>query len=606
MDDARKEAEHFIRDEREFHLGALPTEQSHPKTAKLSEIIPADTSRGIKMLQTVDEDILPMARRIFKSREYHKLAETLLAALINGKKICLSGCGATGRLSILLETAWRMFWQNLFKSHPGLGKEAGRAQNAVISIMTGGDYALVSSVESFEDYQSFGRQQALEAGLGTDDVLVAITEGGETSSVIGTVWHALEKGAKVFFICNNPLDILSSNIERSRQIIQEPRIIKLDISTGPMAIAGSTRMQATTSELLIVGAALETALARYLQKMFPKEYRKLCGRKESSDKEYEKRFGRLLADLADSPAVSALAEWVETEEELYRSRNAITYFADSYLLDIFTDTTERSPTFMLPPFRKSGDVLVPRSWAFVKNPLYPTPDTWRHMLGRLPRCLAWNSALYRKLGAAEKLRRNSPKLDEKELFLFLIGNEDDVSRYSSAGDCAALVMSCAEYERDLENKSPVRKAFNICTVNFTRRVIGLVGGGKTREEKEENIKCFHIPCRLPASPLCLWDHLAVKLTLNTLSTATMARLGRVAGNWMVHVDITNKKLIDRGTRLVAEQCGLSYEEACYELHKTRAEFSHRKILPGMEKRSSVSRTIERLKGRKVSTHRSAF
>ena len=70
--------------------------------------------------------------------------------------------------------------------------------------------------------------------------------------------------------------------------------------------------------------------------------------------------------------------------------------------------------------------------------------------------------------------------------------------------------------------------------------------------------------------------------------------------------ITLVSITPLGTRLVAEQCGLSYEEACYELHKTRAEFSHRKILPGMEKRSSVSRTIERLKGRKVSTHRSAF
>lgn len=596
MDNARKEAEHFIRDEREFHLGVLPTEQSHPKTARLSEIIAADTSRGIRMLQTVDEDILPMARRVFKSREYHELAETLLGTLINGKKICFSGCGATGRLSILLETVWRKFWLNLNKSHPGLGKEADRAQNAVISIMTGGDYALVSSVESFEDYQSFGRQQALEAGLRSGDVLVAITEGGETSSVIGTAWQALEAGAKVFFVCNNPLDILSSNIERSRQIIQEPRIIKLDLSTGPMAIAGSTRMQATTSELLIVGAALETALVRYLQKMFPKEYRKLCGGKEFSDKKYEKQFGRLLEDLADPPAVSALAEWVEMEEQLYRSKNAITYFADSYLLDIFTDTTERSPTFMLPPFRKSGNAFAPRPWAFVKNLLYPTPDTWRHMLGRLPRCLAWNSALYRKLEAAEKLRRNPPKLDEKELFRFLIGNEDDSSRYSSAGDCAALVMSGAEYERDLENKSRVRKAFNICAVNFPRQVIGLVGAGKT---PKENIKCFHIPCRLSASPLCLWDHLAVKLTLNTLSTATMARLKRVAGNWMIHVETTNKKLIDRGTRLAAGLCGMSYEEACYELHKTRAELSRRKTLPGAERHSSVAMTIERLKGRNI-------
>ena len=40
--------------------------------------------------------------------------------------------------------------------------------------------------------------------------------------------------------------------------------------------------------------------------------------------------------------------------------------------------------------------------------------------------------------------------------------------------------------------------------------------------------------------------MAIKLVLNTLSTATMARMGRVMGNAMVWVSPSNKKLIDRG------------------------------------------------------------
>ena len=54
---------------------------------------------------------------------------------------------------------------------------------------------------------------------------------------------------------------------------------------------------------------------------------------------------------------------------------------------------------------------------------------------------------------------------------------------------------------------------------------------------------------------------AQKLMLNMLSTAVMIRLGRVEGNRMVHMQLTNDKLIARGTRMVAQSTGLSETEA---------------------------------------------
>lgn len=50
---------------------------------------------------------------------------------------------------------------------------------------------------------------------------------------------------------------------------------------------------------------------------------------------------------------------------------------------------------------------------------------------------------------------------------------------------------------------------------------------------------------------------AQKLVLNMLSTAAMARLGRVYDNWMVYVALTNRKLRRRGLRLLAEAGGAS-------------------------------------------------
>ena len=53
----------------------------------------------------------------------------------------------------------------------------------------------------------------------------------------------------------------------------------------------------------------------------------------------------------------------------------------------------------------------------------------------------------------------------------------------------------------------------------------------------------------------------VKLVMNTLSTCTMVRLGRVLGNFMVWVVPSNLKLIDRATRYINKLTGLDYEAA---------------------------------------------
>ena len=62
---------------------------------------------------------------------------------------------------------------------------------------------MVRSVEYFEDYQEFGKQQVRELEMTNGDMLIAITEGGETSSVLGTVEEAADQGAKVFLLFNN-------------------------------------------------------------------------------------------------------------------------------------------------------------------------------------------------------------------------------------------------------------------------------------------------------------------------------------------------------------------------------------------------------------------
>ena len=54
---------------------------------------------------------------------------------------------------------------------------------------------------------------------------------------------------------------------------------------------------------------------------------------------------------------------------------------------------------------------------------------------------------------------------------------------------------------------------------------------------------------------------AQKLVLNMLTTSVMIKLGRVQDNKMVDMQLSNDKLVDRGTNMVSEQTALAYEDA---------------------------------------------
>jgi N-acetylmuramic acid 6-phosphate etherase len=451
--------------------------------------------------------------------------------------------------------------------------------------MAGGDFALIKSVEGYEDFPDFGRYQMKEHNVQPGDVVVAITEGGETPFVIGTAWEGFDAGARVFFVYNNPTEVLCRHVKRSREIIEESRITKLDLTTGPMAITGSTRMQATTAELLVVGSALEIALVRFLKDKIPGKQITKLRLNEFEPADYLRLLSELMEQLSSIQAVDTLARATRFEENIYRSGGLVTYMADSLLLDVLTDTTERSPTFMLPAFRKFGDNISPNSWAFVKDPLRTTEKAWHALLQREPRGLNWQRSIYEQLKAPASLKAKPPKLDNSEIYKFMIGNEPDPSR-SEAPDSALVVITAGD-ETDIlmhtafENFGPKYK-------KTAALVLGLTDAAPPADET------FQFPCILANSPLQLWHHLAVKLILNTLSTVTMVRMDRVIGNAMVWLSPSNKKLIDRGSRLIAQQMDCSYEQACIALHEAMEEVQAMQQ-KGKEVPSPVALAIDRLR-----------
>ena len=535
-DAVRKRAHDFIDNEKQFQLGFLPTEQSNPITATLEDDFKRSTLAGVQCLQRGDRQMPITMRHVFASPEFRALVDSMVSTLTTPPltthnsqlpRIIFSGCGATGRLSILLESMWRDFFH---RRAAELSETERALADRSASIMTGGDFALIRSVEFFEDFAEGGRRQAAALDVGEGDTFVAITEGGETSSVLGTLKYAAEHGARCFLVFNNPADLLRKHLDRCREAIDNPKVTVIDLYCGSMSVAGSTRMQATSSEQLLCSCALEAALCHVLPR-FAKE----------TAADYTLAFENLLAGLESPEGRAGLVKAIEFEKGVYEKHGRITYLADKCMLDLFTDNTERSPTFMLPPLRSSRDRHLAQSWAFVKNPLHSTEECWSEMMRRHPRCLEFTSDDARSLGMPQYFIDNPPAIKYSDLITYMIGNEPAPERIDGFARAAAVVL-----------RVPGE------TADFVEAADRLAAAWPEKTE-------FRFDFPIADSPLEIWKHLAVKLAFNCLSTGTMTAMGRVAGNWMSWVSISNKKLIDRGIRLISELGGVAYEEAAERL-----------------------------------------
>lgn len=168
------------------------------------------------------------------------------------------------------------------------------------------------------------------------------TEGGETSWVIGAVWKSTElTGRKPFILYGNTDEILSKNVERSREFIESQKVEKINCNVGEMALAGSTRMQSTTILMHAIGVAL----------LGCDRLRALRGSKDDWD-EYARSNLKDLEHYLASTDFKGLGQLIEEEADIYQKGQLLSYCSDPhYAVSILTDTTERSPTFSLAAFK---------------------------------------------------------------------------------------------------------------------------------------------------------------------------------------------------------------------------------------------------------------
>lgn len=133
--------------------------------------------------------------------------------------------------------------------------------------------------------------------------------------------------------------------------------------------------------------------------------------------------------------------------------------------------------------------------------------------------------------------------------------------------------------RDIEAYSPTRQdtLVGIAASGTTPYVVGALKSARERGLLTSCITCnpgaplaeaVEIPIVAVTGPEFVTGSTrmkagtATKLILNMVSTAVMIRLGHVRGNRMVDMQLTNSKLIDRGTRMIMDETGLKdYDRA---------------------------------------------
>jgi N-acetylmuramic acid 6-phosphate etherase len=357
MTESDSKAEKFLAVSSQYKLGKLVTESSHPYTSDLSFLASGNLPVAVSKLKELDNQTITILSE--KKEQIFYLRNAIHETLNSGYDIYFCGCGATGRLSLTLETLWRQVHEkDLFRDR-------------VFSFMAGGDVALIRSIENFEDYPEYGARQLIESGFRDGDLLIGATEGGETPFVIGAVGKATEiSKRKPFFLYCNPDDLLCEVAERSKRVIENTGIEKINLTVGPMAITGSTRMQSSTILFAVAGIAL---------------FYNNSGN-EAIGNEID-----VFVKFWNSSDIAFIQKFIVTEADCYNKGDYLLYETDSQLgITVITDTAERSPTFSLLPFENVYEEDENLSLCYLYMPENGISEVaWEKLLWRTPRTLEW-------------------------------------------------------------------------------------------------------------------------------------------------------------------------------------------------------------------------
>lgn len=156
--------------------------------------------------------------------------EAIAERVAHGGRLVYAGAGASGKLGAL----------DAAECGPTFGSPPGE----VIALVAG-------DTEDAEDDEVRGREVVLEAGIGTEDALVAVSASGSTPFTLAALDEARRAGALTVAVVCAPDSALAAAAEH---------VVVADV--GPEVISGSTRLKAGTAQKLILNAISTVTMIR--------------------------------------------------------------------------------------------------------------------------------------------------------------------------------------------------------------------------------------------------------------------------------------------------------------------------------------------------------
>ncbi|KRE67832.1 N-acetylmuramic acid 6-phosphate etherase [Paenibacillus sp. Soil750] len=256
------------------YLSGLTTEEINEKTQTIDE---CSTEQMLRMMN--EQDALVPAAVGAEIPQIMKAVDILHQVLRNGGRMLYVGAGSSGRLGVL----------DASECPPTFGIDPLLVQGHI----AGGDGALRTAVEGFEDNAEEGVALIERCGVTAKDAVIGITASGSAQFVIACLKKAKEIGAATIGVVNNK----NSKLVAVTDVCIAPVV-------GPEVIMGSTRLKAGTAQKLVLNMLTTGTMVK-----LGKTYNNLMvDMKASNIKLYDRsiRIIRIATGVDESTAIAHL------------------------------------------------------------------------------------------------------------------------------------------------------------------------------------------------------------------------------------------------------------------------------------------------------------
>ncbi|HBE9110265.1 TPA: N-acetylmuramic acid 6-phosphate etherase [Clostridioides difficile] len=202
-------------------LENLVTEDRNKNTLQIDK---EDTLGIIELINNEDKTV---AYAVEEQKEsIAKAVDIIVDRMKQGGRLFYIGAGTSGRIGILDAT----------ECPPTYGVDFELVQ----AIIAGGNQAIFKAVEGAEDDKELGKQDIIDRGVTSKDIICGIAASGRTPYVIGAMEYAKELGCAVLSITMNPNSEMSKKAD-----------LPINIIVGAEVIMGSTRMKSGTAQKMV-------------------------------------------------------------------------------------------------------------------------------------------------------------------------------------------------------------------------------------------------------------------------------------------------------------------------------------------------------------------